>query len=219
MSDEKKDDLSVAAEGESDAPLRIDEELSEAEALAARQRRKELAADDDDETWTNQPSSAEGQESLEGDDDDHDEDDDDEEGEHAPAPRKQIQSGRDVVCEELPFRAERAATRIKPYLTATIVFELTNSGERILFDWRESAPKISPLARETVVSCDDGRGVEISAQKVNVDTVIAVSEMNLMAIRSGNLNPQVGMLTDKIRVKGKVGPAVYVFNVIAPRPR
>jgi hypothetical protein len=219
MSDEKKEELSVAAEGESQTPLRIDEELNEEEILAARQRRKDLAADDDEETWTNQPSADAEREPLDADSDDEDDDDEDEEDEQARAPRKQIQSGRDVVCEELPFRAERAATRIKPYLTTTIVFELTNSGERFLFDWRESAPKISPLAREVVVSCDDGAGVEVTGQKVNVDTVIAVSEMNLMAIRAGNLNPQVGMLTDKIRVKGKVGPAVYVFNVIAPRPR
>jgi hypothetical protein len=29
----------------------------------------------------------------------------------------------------------------------------------------------------------------------------------------------VGMLTDKIKVKGKVGPAVYIFNLVAPRVR
>jgi putative sterol carrier protein len=38
-----------------------------------------------------------------------------------------------------------------------------------------------------------------------------------MAVRSGDLNPQVAMLADKIKVKGKIGPAVYLFNLIAPR--
>ena len=50
-----------------------------------------------------------------------------------------------------------------------------------------------------------------------VDSVISLTEQNLMAVRSGDLNPQVAMLADKIKVKGKIGPAVYLFNLIAPR--
>jgi putative sterol carrier protein len=50
-----------------------------------------------------------------------------------------------------------------------------------------------------------------------VDSIISLTEQNLMAVRSGDLNPQVAMLADKIKVKGKIGPAVYLFNLIAPR--
>jgi putative sterol carrier protein len=64
---------------------------------------------------------------------------------------------------------------------------------------------------------------EVSAEaptdKLSVDAHILLSEQHLMAVRSGDLNPQVGMLTEKIKVRGKVSPAVYIFNLIAPRSR
>ena len=123
------------------------------------------------------------------------------------------------MCDALPERAERAKVRLKPYVAGTIVFELINSGERFLFDWRGDLPQVSPVVRETLVSCDESLGVVVSPERLNVDAIISISEQNLMAVRSGDLNPQVGMLTDKIRVKGKIGPCVYIFNLIAPRPR
>jgi putative sterol carrier protein len=97
--------------------------------------------------------------------------------------------------------------------------ELTNSGERFLFDWREEAPKVTSVARETVLSTDESQGVVVTAEKINADSFILLSEQHLMSIRAGDLNPQVGMLTDKIKVRGKVSPAVYIFNLIAPRSR
>ncbi len=63
------------------------------------------------------------------------------------------------------------------------------------------------------------RGTVEEEASHRVDTVICLSERSVMAIRSGDLNPQVGMLTDKIRVSGQIAPAVYIFNVIAPRSR
>jgi len=193
-------------------PLRIEEAADE---VATRARPK-VADDDDDETWTNQPSSARAEEVAAEDEigDDHEE-----EPEQLRAPRKAIQNGRDVMCEELPDRAQRAGLRLKPYLTASIVVELTNSGERYLFDWRQDAPKVNPIPREVVVSIEEVTGESAASDKLHVDAHIALSEQHLMAIRSGDLNPQVGMLTEKIKVKGKVSPAVYIFNLVAPRSR
>ena len=199
-------------EEQDNQPLRIEEAADE---VAARARPK-VADDDDDETWTNQPSSARAEEAAaEAEiDDDHEE-----EPEQLRAPRKAIQNGRDVMCEELPDRAQRAGLRLKPYLTASILVELTNSGERYLFDWRQDAPKVSPVPREVVVSVEEVTGEGAASDKLHVDAYIALSEQHLMAIRSGDLNPQVGMLTEKIKVKGKVSPAVYIFSLVAPRSR
>ncbi|MFN4896884.1 MAG: SCP2 sterol-binding domain-containing protein [Pseudomonadota bacterium] len=215
MTDEKIEDTPQLPEDEGQLPLMIDEASSD-EAIDGGNRRRKIAADEEDETWTNQPSAADA-DSLE--DALDDQDDEDEEEEAAPTPRKVIETARDVVCEELPDRALRAATRLKPFLTGTFIFDFTNSGERFLFDWRGDTPSTRQLAREMTVTCDEAQGHVFTDNSVNVDTVVLISESHLMAVRSGSLNPQVAMLTDKIRIKGKVGPAVYIFNVVAPRPR
>lgn len=191
-------------------PLRIDEAAEDA-ALPARAKRVD---DEEDETWTNQPAAGR-VEDVSG---DELEDEPEEEPEQQRAPRKVIQNGRDVMCEELPDRAQRAGLRLKPYLTTRIIIELSNSGERYLFDWREDAPKVSPVPREVSVTTEEITA-DTPTDKLSVDAYIVLSEQHLMAIRSGDLNPQVGMLTEKIKVKGKVSPAVYIFNLIAPRSR
>lgn len=212
MSQDKKEDIQGSEEQETQ-PLRIDEVADAAQASPSRKNRD---SDDDEETWTNQPAGA-GEEHDEAEGDDLD--DEEEVAEAQRPPRKVIKNGRDVVCEELPDRAERAKLRMRPYVSGALVFELTNSGERFLFDWRDDAPKVSPVAKGLSVSCDEAAGVSVSAERLNVDAVISVSEQHLMSIRSGDLNPQVGMLTDKIKIRGKVSPCVYIFNLIAPRVR
>ena len=171
--------------------------------------------EDDDETWTNQPASRSSEDadgSLE-DDDLEDEEDEEDEEEQQPAVRKLIQNGRDVVCDELPVRASRAKQRLRPYLTGTMVIELIDRKERYLFDWRGDEPKVSLV--EGAVSLANGETSDAS----KVDCIVALSEQNLMAVRSGVLNPQLAMLADKIKVQGRVSPAVYLFNLIAPRER
>ncbi len=212
MSEDKHEEQVGSDEHEAQ-PLRIDEA---ADDIAASPRRKGVDADDDDETWTNQPAKG-AEEDLGA--DDLDEEAEEEEHERQRTPRKPIHNGRDVLCEELPDRAQRASLRLKPYLTSTILVELTNSGERFLFDWREDAPKVTPVSRETSLSTEESQGIVVTAEKINADSYILLSEQHLMSIRAGDLNPQVGMLTDKIKVRGKVAPAVYIFNLIAPRSR
>ncbi len=211
MTDEKTDQVSRVSDEEGDLPLMIEEELS-ADDLANAKRRRNRDSDEDEDTWTNQPAGAEPnllEEDL----------DEEEDNEPAPTPRKAIETAKDVVCEELPERASRAATRLKPFLTGTFVFDFTNSGERFLFDWRGDSPSTKSLSRDMKVTWDEVQGYVATENSINVDTVILISESHLMAVRTGSLNPQVGMLTDKIQVKGKVGPAVYIFNVVAPRAR
>ena len=205
---EKKDDDQQHEQAE---PVAAHEQLLEEEHAAPQPRRN---GDHDQETWTNQPAGASGAREEEPLDDIEDE-----EEEHQPAPRKVIQNGRDVLCEELPDRALRAKLRLKPYLSGAMAVELTNSGERFLFDWRNDDPKVTPLSKESTVRVGEGVTVGEGGGPSFVDCIISLSEQNLMAIRSGDLNPQVAMLADKIKVAGKVGPAVYLFNLVAPRVR
>lgn len=164
--------------------------------------------EEDDETWTNQPAKGAAAEAEPSDDDLLD---DEEEQDVQPVTRKVIQNGRDVLCEELPSRASRAKLRLKPHLTCTLAVELSSSGERFIFDWKGEEPKVAPAAGALTVNAEN------PGEATLVDSIISLTEQNLMAVRSGDLNPQVAMLADKIKVKGKIGPAVYLFNLIAPR--
>ncbi len=215
MSDDGKE-RTVAPEESEHAPLRIDEVSQE--NARVRPHTPADTGDDEDETWTNQPAKGSAEPSALEDDVDDDALDQ-EEAEEARTPRRAIQNGRDVITEELPERAQRAALRLKPFLTGVLVIELTNSGERFLFDWRDEGPKTSVLSKDVALTWDEHVGPSIQSDKVNADAVISLSEHHIMSIRSGDLNPQIGMLTEKIRVKGKVAPAVYLFNLIAPRSR
>jgi hypothetical protein len=165
--------------------------------------------DDDDETWTNQPAKGASAADVEGGDDDLL--DEEEEHDVQPVTRKVIQNGRDVLCEELPNRASRAKLRMKPHLTCLLAVELTSSGEKFIFDWKGDEPKVAPATSGITVLPEN------PGEATVVDSIISLTEQNLMAIRSGDLNPQVAMLADKIKVKGRIGPAVYLFNLIAPR--
>jgi hypothetical protein len=168
--------------------------------------------DEDDETWTNQPagSSPDDGEMNDGPDDGEDDEEDDD----APiATRKVIQNARDVICEELPARAQRAKLRLRPQLTGAFVIEIANTGEKFLFDWRGEEAKVTPVSGPVDLAAAD------NTDPSKVDSIISISDQHMMAVRSGDLNPQVAMLADKIRVQGKIGPAVYLFNLVAPRVR
>ena len=165
--------------------------------------------DEDDETWTNQPAKGASAAEVEGADDDLLDEEDDHDSQ--PVTRKDIQNGRDELCEELPSRATRAKLRLKPHLTCLLAVEITSSGEKFIFDWKGDEPRVAAATSGITVIAENPGDATV------VDSIISLTEQNLMAIRSGDLNPQVAMLTDKIKVKGKIGPAVYLFNLIAPR--
>ena len=173
----------------------------------------ERDVEEDEETWTNQPRG----DVTESDTLDSECDEEESDGQPEPS-RKRIETSGDVLTEELPYRAEKAAARLKPFLTARVVFEISNTGDKYLFEWTEQGPRVSHLGKDAAIRIEGEGTVEEEASH-RVDTVICLSERSVMAIRSGDLNTQVGMLTDKIRVSGQIAPAVYIFNVIAPRSR
>lgn len=210
-----KRDENTTAQGEADAPQSAVDELVREEQEAPRPIRA-AEGDPDDETWTNQPSGARsGSSQVDEDEISAADDEDEDEDELAPAPRKPIQNGHDVLTEELPMRASRAKLRLHSYLKAALLVEFADSGSRYLFDWRGEEPKVSTFEGKGPVEVSEGTGPSAGG----IDAVISLTEQNLMAVRSGDLNPQVAMIADKIKVRGKMSPAVYLFNLIAPRVR
>lgn len=196
-------------------PLGLEEESAEAFARV----RGTPSADDDEETWTNRPPAEQEERSESSIDEDADDEEDEQEVESAKRSSRQINSARDVILEELPERALRAAVRLKPFLTGVTVIEFTNTGERFVFDWRDDGPKMAPLSRDVVLSWDEHTGPVVQPDRVNADAVVFLTEQHLMSIRAGDLNPQIGMLTEKIKVQGRISSAVYLFNLVAPRAR
>lgn len=103
---------------------------------------------------------------------------------------------QDVLGDPLKGRARNADPKLRAQLVGSIVIRFTNSGQRYLFDWTTDELKLGPTESE------------------NADCVISISEINLLKIASGELNPQIAMLSDKINVKGRLSLAIYWFNLI-----
>jgi putative sterol carrier protein len=51
------------------------------------------------------------------------------------------------------------------------------------------------------------------------DCVISIHEQVLLRIANGELNPQVTMLSDRLKIDGQAALGVYFFNLIAPEPQ
>lgn len=162
---------------------------------------------EDDETWTNQPRNAAQPKA----DDDASDGPEDEEDEAPPAQRKPIKTARDVLYEEVAYRARRAQIRLRSQLSGCIAVEIKGSQDKFLFDWRTEEPTVTDLKSTPQVK----RGEETDASMV--DCLIRLSESHLFQVRSGELNPQLAMLGEKITVQGRVGLAIYFFNLICPR--
>jgi putative sterol carrier protein len=115
--------------------------------------------------------------------------------------RRNFSNARELMTDELQTRASQSSDRLRACLTGSIIVKLRERSEKYLFDWTGNIPKAE------------------ATEKTEGDCVINVSESNLLKIASGDLNPQIGMLSDKISVQGKLSLAVYFFNLIAPFPQ
>lgn len=138
--------------------------------------------------------------------DDYNDDDDLDSGDQGgrgrndlPERRTGFKDARELLVDELQVRVQRANPRLRGHLTGIVVVNVRGSGKKYLFDWRNEAPVIQEADSEAA------------------DCNISVSQDNLFRIASGELNPQIAMLSDKIHVTGNLAFAVYFFNLIAPR--
>jgi len=108
---------------------------------------------------------------------------------------------QDVIMGDVKERIPRMNEHLKAQLKGSVLLDMSDSKKNYLLS--EAA---------------GGLGVrEVPAkEKVSADCTIRLSESDLIKVALGDLNPQVAMLSDKIKVEGRLGLAVYFFNLVAP---
>lgn len=128
-------------------------------------------------------------------------------------------SVQELFEKEIPYRASFADQKLRQHLTGSVLVKVVSYPERraerstsdsrsatdrrgaeqrYLFDWTGDAAKCA------------------ASEAVSADCVISVTETNLMRIVQGDLNPQISMLSEKVRVEGQASLAIYFFNLVAP---
>lgn len=113
-------------------------------------------------------------------------------------PRKRFfKTAKELLLEELALRAAEASPCLKECLVGTVLVDIKDKNELYRVSWSGSGFKV-----------EEGAG--------SADCTIHLSEQNLLKIVSGDLNPQIAMLSDKVFVEGKLSLGVYFFNLIAP---
>lgn len=126
-----------------------------------------------------------------------------EESERAPARRnrsRNFRSAREFMLEELKLRCEEAGPKLKECLNGTVCLRIRDKEESFFLDWGVQGVKVDEVS--------DSRG----------DCVIELAEVSFLKILAGELNPQIAMLSDKVFVQGRLGLAIYFFNLVAPQP-
>ena len=112
---------------------------------------------------------------------------------------RRANNAQDLLTEEIVHRAQRANPLLRACLNGKILFVIEGTSDKYMIDW--SGDRITAAA----------------TKESEADCTITLSEQNLMRVAAGDLNPQVAMLSDKIKVQGKLGLAIYVFNLIGAR--
>lgn len=105
---------------------------------------------------------------------------------------------QELLCDRVYERAVNASTTLRTQLTGSVGITVVDLNETYLLEWANSKPKME------------------RRENSGADCLITISDRTLRRIAAGQLNPQVAMLTDKIRVSGQSGLAVYFFNLVAP---
>lgn len=113
--------------------------------------------------------------------------------------RRRFDSAKELLTDELRRRASNANPKLRAQLLGSVLVQMRGTNERYLFDWTTEDLRVEQV------------------QSGTADCSIKISEDNLLKIASGDLNPQIGMLSDKIQIEGQLALAVYFFNLIAPR--
>lgn len=118
--------------------------------------------------------------------------------------RGPLSSTDDVILGELVAVASRSAPKLRELLEGTIMIAINNSDKRYLIDWSQPQIKAEKLKAS-------------GSAAISAACTIALSEDNLLKIANGDLNPQIAMLAQKIKVEGRKAAAMYFFNLIAPQ--
>jgi len=110
---------------------------------------------------------------------------------------RQSQSVQELLTKEICERASKSHDLLRSKIKGKIMIKV-DPKQSYLFDF--STPD-SKVARSTSGSAD---------------VTIELGEKDLLRIYNGMLNPQIAMLSEKIRVIGNPEMAVYFFNLVCP---
>ena len=162
------------------------------------------------------------------------------------ADRNPSQSGRrlnnslpieQILTSELVEAARYASLPLKERLCGRLFVDIIDRRERYLFDWSEQirsaigssgsdsqAAPDAPASGEAVVRTAVGEpkvGIVGSDQvpSVNItddDCIIELHSAAFRGILDGRLNPQIAMLSHRVKVRGKHAMAMYFFNLLRP---
>jgi len=104
----------------------------------------------------------------------------------------------DFLREGYVKAMESDRANLKAQLAGNLLLRFRDSGRCISFE--------GPSGEVQALSSSQASGYQS-------DCTVDLSENHLEQILDGDLNPQVAMLSEKLRVQGKLSLAVYFFNV------
>jgi len=110
--------------------------------------------------------------------------------------RGKPKSAEELILQELPARAAQAHDLLRSKLKGKVQLKI-RGGSNYHLDW--SSQELIAKKNHTAQS----------------DTTIDIEERELLKIMNGGLNPQIGMLSEKINVSGNPEIAIYFFNLIS----
>ncbi len=100
-----------------------------------------------------------------------------------------------LLLDAVHHNANRLNRRLRQHLTGRIQFIIRGTDQAYLLDWRSEELCIQ------------------AGREQEVDCCIEISAGDLFDIARGDLNPQIAILSDKVRVTGEARMAVYLFNL------
>lgn len=182
----------------SDKELEIEE--GEESNNTEENRKAEENSDDEDFLYAQKLRDAEiADEELEG--------EEDEEEEEALVPENERQDFVSrLLLQQLPERARKAEDILRKRLSGAKVHVLLNpvegdSGESYVFDW----------------SAEEASCIRGTASDANC--TLRLSSQELERIARGVVNPQIALLSHRVKVEGDASFAMYFFNLVASPKR
>lgn len=105
---------------------------------------------------------------------------------------------------ELASRLANAPDRLLNQMAGSVLLQLSGLGSYL----------VNGMSRE-IRALEDVASVELENSE-GYDCKVQLSARDFLMISNGKVNPQIAMLSEKVKISGKVSLAVYLFNLIAP---
>lgn len=115
----------------------------------------------------------------------------------APQERAMPQDKLQRIFRDVTRSFSRARSDLKEHFVTKMILEVFGRETRYFL--------FNPATPETLF-------LEVN-EKVEVETEMRIHYEDLMRLLRGHLNPQVGMLSGRLKVTGRYEPAIYFFNL------